>query len=100
MKQILFIAIILSIVYPAFSQDTIRYPYSCYMEWPMDSNMNYQYNFVKNQKSACIIYRFRRNETYAREFYANEPTIIYGIAATLWGQDTARRDLNVLIFFL
>ena len=100
MKQILFITIILSIAYPAFSQDTIRYPYSCYMEWPMDSNMNYQYNFVKNQKSACIIYRFRRNETYAREFYVNGPTKIYGIAATLWGQDTARRDLNVLLFSL
>ena len=100
MKQILFIAIILSIAYPAFSQDTIRYPYSCYMEWPMDSNMYYSYNYVKNERSACIIRKFRRNETYGREFYVNGPTKIYGIAATLWGQDTARRDLNVLLFSL
>ena len=47
---------------------------------------------------SVIIHGFRRNETYAKKQYANEPTTIYRIAATRWGQDTARRDLNVLIF--
>ena len=98
MKQILFIAIILSIAYPAFSQDTIRYPYSCYMEWPMDTLMGYNFNHLENRRGACRVRKERINVTFSRQFIVNKSTQIHGIAVTLWGQDTAQRDFNVILY--
>ena len=98
-----FIALMLAVAAVGFCQEVIRYPYTCYMEWPMamplDSGYHRHAIFFPD---SSVRYRWgafeavfeQQNYTAAREFYVDKPTTIYGIAMTLWGQDKAQRDFN------
>lgn len=97
----------LAVAAAGFCQEVVRYPYTCYMEWPMamplDSGYHRHAIFFPD---SSVRYRWgafhavieQANYTHAREFYVDTPTTIYGIAMTLWGQDTAQRDFNVMLF--
>ena len=90
-----------------YCQEVVRYPYTCYMEWPMampmDSGYHRQPRFPGDNGERFTWCAFgaapiNAKVTRAREFYVDKPTTIYGIAMTLWGQDTAQRDFNVMLF--
>ncbi|MBQ6068035.1 MAG: T9SS type A sorting domain-containing protein [Bacteroidales bacterium] len=107
MKRIVLVTLMLAVAAAGFGQEVVRYPYTCYMEWPMampldsgyfrhriffpDSTVRYRWAAFEAKPEAAKV-------TRAREFYVDKPTTIYGIAMTLWGQDTAQRDLNVMLF--
>ena len=107
MKRMVFIALMLAVAAVGFCQEVIRYPYTCYMEWPMamplDSGYHRHAIFFPD---SSVRYRWgafeavfeQQNYTAALEFYVDKPTTIYGIAMTLWGQDTAQRDFNAMLF--
>ena len=99
MKRILPIIILLTVAGVAVCQDTVRYPYPCYMEWPMPDTMGLHYNecdgeswwpYEATYSSAPI--------THARQFTVDTPTVIYGIAATLCNQDSLQRGMSVTLF--
>jgi hypothetical protein len=106
MKRIVFVALMLAVATAGFCQEVIRYPYTCYMEWPMamplDSAYHRHYIYIPDSNvrrwAAFHSVPEKTQITRAREFYVDKPTTIYGIAMTLWGQDTAQRDLNVVLF--
>ncbi len=101
MKRILLIALMLIMARVVCCQEVVQYPYHCYMEWPMpmpmDSMYNYEMNNPAHQWCAYTAVLQEQNYTAAREFVVDTPTTIYGIALTLWGQDTARRDVSVTL---
>ena len=107
MKRIVFVALMLVVAVAGYGQEVIRYPYICYMEWPMampmDSGYHRQPRFPGDNGERFTWCAFgaapiNAKVTRAREFYVDKPTTIYGIAMTLWGQDTAQRDFNVMLF--
>ena len=85
-----------------FSQEVVQYPYHCYMEWPMPMPMDSSFvrggNSITGEPTAFYTAKLSLNKTRAREFVVDTPTTIYGIAAILWGQDTAQRDLSVVLY--
>ena len=97
MKKIALIVLMVIMADLVYGQEVVQYPYHCYLEWPMaqpmDSMYNYERNCMTDQWVACGVMRYKQNTTMAREFVVDTPTTIYGIALTLWGQDTARRDV-------
>ena len=97
----------LAVAVAGFCQEVIRYPYTCYMEWPMAMPLDSGYHrhaiffpdsSVRYRWGAFHAASESSNFTRAREFYVDKPTTIYGIAMTLWGQDTAQRDFNAMLF--
>ena len=99
MKRILPIIILLTVAGVAVCQDTVRYPYPCYMEWPMPDTMGLHHNECVNKtRWPYDADRETTPTTHARQYTVDTPTVIYGIAATLCDQDVQQRDMSVTLF--
>lgn len=106
MKRIFFVAVMLSVAVAGFCQEVIRYPFTCYMEWPMEMPLDSGYHCLRivpnlngegARWAAFGALPVADIVTRSRLFYVDRPTTIYGIAMVLWGQDSARRDFNVVL---
>ena len=95
---VLLSAFMLLAVFCSLGQDTVRYPYPCYMEWDMVSGMHLNPNMMEHRWGAVHLREVKATKTHARYFEVKNPTTIYGIAITLWGQDTAKRDFAVELY--
>ena len=96
---VLLSAFMLLAVFCSFGQDTVRYPYPCYMEYPFpDGGMDWNANHITHRVDAILLNMTKSARTLARYFEVKESTTIYGIAITLWGQDTAKRDFEVELY--
>ena len=82
----------------SFGQEAVHYRNAGYMEYPMDSMYHYYGNTVTRQRNAWVIQQKKDPITIGRVYTVDTPTVIYGIAMTLWGQDTAKRDLSVTLY--
>ncbi len=98
MKKTVLIIIMLIAAVAASSQEVVYYRDAGYMEYPMDSMYRYYGNTVTRQKNAWTIQPKKNPITFGRVYTVDTPTVIYGIAMTLWGQDTAKRDLSVTLY--
>ena len=99
MKRFFSTIILLAVAGIAVCQDTVSYPYPCYMELTMPDTMGMHTNDCEGgRRCAYAAYPRAIPTTSARQYPINTPTVIYGIAATLWGQDSLRRDLSVTLF--
>ena len=102
MKRIVLIVFMVIMAGVACGQEVVQYPYHCYMEWTMPLPMDSMYYSEPNnmdgwRMGAYGVTMYKDCKTRAREFVVDTPTTIYGIALTLWGQDTARRDVAATI---
>ena len=97
MKRLIPICILLVFAGTALCQDTVRYPYPCYMEWPMPSTMGLHQNDCIG-KPHWPYAASPTQTTRARLFIIDTPTVIYGIAATLCNQDSLKREMSVTLF--
>ena len=105
MKKIAFITIISVVTFfsmpSAFCQDTVRPPYSCYLDWPRDDTLGFNANgYLWTWLPFDILNVGNKNTAYAKKYRVAQPTKIYGVAATLWGQDTARCGMLVRLYNL
>ena len=102
MRRLFLIALMLVMAGVAYAQEVVQYPYHCYMEWPMpmpmDSSYHWEMRSSTGQHKPYFTGKWVLGKARAREFVVDTPTTIYGIAAILWGQDTARRDVVVTLY--
>ena len=100
MKRLISIITLLAVAVAAFCQDTVTYPYLCYLEWPMPDTMGMHVNECSEGEPRWP-YQARYTSTprtRAKQYTVDKPTVIYGIAATLCNQDSLQRDLSVTLF--
>lgn len=100
MKRIATIAFMLVLTGVGLCQEVIRFPYAGYMEYPMDTLHSTHTNEITRQPCAYRVYQMQLPQPFARLFTVDTPTTLYGIAVPLWGQDTARRDFEVVLYTL
>lgn len=100
MKRIATIAIMLVSTWAGLCQEVVRFPYAGYMEYPMDTLHSTHTNDVTRQPCAYNVYKVQYPIPLARLFTVDTPTTLYGIAVPLWGQDTAQRDFEVVLYTL
>ena len=99
MKRFFSTIILLAVAGIAVCQDTVRYPFPCYMEWPMPPTMGLHLNNCDTFRLCPYDLGYRSAPTtHARQFNIDTPTVIYGIAATLCKQDTLKRPMSVTLF--
>ncbi len=100
MKRFISLIVLLVAAGIAVCQDTVTYPYPCYLEWPMPDTMGMHVNECNEGEPRCP-YSARYTSTprtRAKQYTVDTPTVIYGIAATLCNQDSLRRDMSVTLF--
>lgn len=98
MKRILIIAIMLVAGAAAHCQAVYQYPYSGYMEIPIPPLGACQVGRYPGRVSPYIVWKRASPVASLRPFLVDTPTVIYGIAILLWGQDTAKRDLSAQLY--
>ena len=100
MKRIATIAFMLVSTWVGLCQEVVRFPYAGYMEYPMDTLHSTHTNEITRQPCAYRVYQMQLPQPFARLFTVDTPTTLYGIAVPLWGQDTAQRDFEVVLYTL
>ena len=98
MKRILIVAIMLVAGAAAHCQAVYQYPYSGYMEIPIPPLGACQVGRYPGRVSPYIVWKRDSPIAILRPFLVDTPTVIYGIAILLWGQDTAKRDLSAQLY--
>ena len=98
MKRILIVAIMLVAGAAAHCQAVYQYPYSGYMEIPIPPLGACQVGRYPGRVSPYIVWKRASPIAILRPFLVDTPTVIYGIAILLWGQDTAKRDLSAQLY--
>ena len=98
MKRILPIIILLTVAGVAVCQDTVRYPYPCYMEWPKPI-MGMHFDNCSDTFRTYDVDDTSLPTTRARQFTVDTPTVIYGIAVTLTNQDSFQNNMSVTLYY-
>ena len=98
MKKNVLLTLTMVLFAAAHCQDTVRFPFTCYMEWPRSNHMLALVDPYFHEYSAVYVNYSEWPQPYGRLFMVDKPTTLYGIAGTFLCQDELRRPLRVLLF--